>query len=182
MKNIFSTKSLCRAGVIAALYVAVTCAFGELAFTPMLQIRPAEALCILPLFFPEAVPALYVGCMLANLFSQYGPFDIFLGSLATLLAGLCTWGTGKLVKNDIVRVIAGGVFPVLLNAFILPAVWMLAGVPDVVYWAEFAAMVCTEALWVYVLGIPLYFAVLSLRKKGVKVFLTPQESENTKKK
>lgn len=59
MKNIFTTKRLCRAGVIAALYTALTYAFGALAYdASIIEIRPAEALTILPLFFPEAVPAL----------------------------------------------------------------------------------------------------------------------------
>ena len=67
-QRVSSTKRLCRAGVIAALYVALTYAFAPFAFGAF-QVRPAEALCILPLFFPEAVPALYVGCILSNLAS-----------------------------------------------------------------------------------------------------------------
>lgn len=56
MKGFFTAKRLCRAGIIAALYVALTYAFGALSYQGFVQIRPAEALCILPLFFPEAVP------------------------------------------------------------------------------------------------------------------------------
>jgi uncharacterized membrane protein len=73
-----STKRLCRAGVIAALYAALTYAFAPVAFGS-LQIRPAEALCILPLFFVEAIPALYVGCLLANLTSPFLLYDLLLG-------------------------------------------------------------------------------------------------------
>ncbi|MCD8372084.1 MAG: QueT transporter family protein [Clostridia bacterium] len=166
----WNAKMLCRAGVIAALYVVLTWSLGSLAYGP-LQIRPAEALCILPLFFPETVPALYIGCILANLFSGYGVYDIFLGSLATLLAAFLTYLTGKLIKNNVLRVAIGGIFPVLLNAFIIPAVWILAGTPDVVYWYEFGVMILNEALWIYVLGIPLYYAILRLRNKGVSVFM-----------
>ena len=64
-------------------------------------------------------------------------------------------------------------FPVVLNAFIIPAVWILAGTPDVVYWVEAGAMALTEAVWVYALGIPLFIAVNNLRKRGVKVFTSP---------
>lgn len=85
MKKLFTTKRICRAGIIAALYVAFTYAFGPLPYLGILQIRPAEALTILPLFFPEAVPALYIGCMLANIASPFWVYDVFLGSLATLL-------------------------------------------------------------------------------------------------
>ena len=86
MKHFFTAKRICRAGIIAALYVALTCAFGAIGYQGFLEIRPAEALCILPLFYAEAIPALYVGCMLSNVISLYGVYDIFLGSLATLIA------------------------------------------------------------------------------------------------
>ncbi len=169
MKNIFTNKRLCRAGVIAALYAVLTWALGSFAYGP-LQIRPAEALCILPLFFPETVPALWIGCMLANLISGYGLYDIFLGSLATLAAAFLTYGAGRLAKNHILRVAVGGIFPVLFNAFLVPLIWILAGSTDIVYWYEFAVMLLNEGLWIYVLGIPLYIAVYRLRKKGVSVF------------
>ena len=58
----FTVKMLCRAGIVAALYAVLTVPLGALAFGSIgFQIRPAEALCVLPLFFPEAVPALYIG-------------------------------------------------------------------------------------------------------------------------
>lgn len=171
----WNTKMLCRAGVIAAVYAVVTWLFGingGLAYGPF-QIRPTEALTILPLFFPESVPALYIGCMLANAISLYGVYDIFLGSPATLIAAFFTYICGVVFKNNVLKVAIGGFFPVVLNAFIIPAVWILAGTPDVVYWVEAGAMALTEAVWVYALGIPLFIAVNNLRKRGVKVFTSP---------
>ena len=53
------------------------------------QCRLAEALTVLPFFFPAATPGLVVGCFIANLFSPY-PLDILCGTLATLLACLLT--------------------------------------------------------------------------------------------
>jgi uncharacterized membrane protein len=179
MKKKFTTVMLCRAGVIAALYAVLTWAMGDLAFTPLLQIRPAEALTILPLFYIEAIPGLYIGCMLANLISGYGIYDILIGSLATLVAAALTYGAGRLIKNDIVKLIVGGLFPVFVNAFVLPFVWMLAGEPLAAYWTDFASLAATEALWVYVIGIPLYFAIKALQKKGVRV-LMPVAIKNKK--
>ena len=169
MNKIFTTKRICRAGVVAALYVVLTWSLGAFAYGP-LQIRPAEALCILPLFFPETIPALWIGCMLANLLSAYGVYDILLGSLATLIAASLTYICGRIFKNDILRVAIGGLWPVLCNAFIIPAVWILAQMPDVVYWYEFAVMVLNESIWIYALGVPLYFGIAGLRKRGVRVF------------
>jgi len=44
MKHFFTAKRICRAGIIAALYVALTCAFGAIGYQGFLEIRPAEAL------------------------------------------------------------------------------------------------------------------------------------------
>ena len=76
MKHIFTPKRICRAGVIAALYVALTYAFMPVSYQGIMQIRPGEALTILPLFFPEAVPALWIGCMLSNLASPFIVYDV----------------------------------------------------------------------------------------------------------
>lgn len=185
MKGIFTTKRLCRAGIIAALYVALTYAFMPIAYQGVLQIRPAEALCVLPLFFPEAVPALYVGCMLSNLASPFLIYDVFVGSLATLVASLGTYLVGRLIREEskraavhIGRVLAGGIFPILCNAFVIPLVIVfLCGDASagntlaIAYWVNFGSLCATEALWVYGLGIPLYFFVMRMRQKGVSVFL-----------
>ena len=172
----FSTKMLCRAGIIAALYVALTYAFGALAYSGFLQIRPAEALTILPLFFPEAVPALYIGCMLSNLASPFWVYDVFVGSLATLAAATGTWAMGKIFRSHVARVSLGGLFPVLINAFVIPLIIVFLcgdlsyGTQAVTYWTYFGSLAVTEALWVYALGVPLYVFVHNMRKKGISAF------------
>lgn len=184
MKNIFTTKRICRAGVIAALYVALTYAFGAIAYQGILQIRPAEAMCILPLFFPEAVPALYIGCMLSNLASPFLVYDVFIGSLATLIAALATYAVGRLLRNHVARVGLGGLFPVLVNAFAIPVVIVfLCGDSSAgstlaaAYWIDFASMFVTEALWVYALGIPLYLFVHRMQRRGFAPFLDGKKTE-----
>ena len=177
MKNFFTTKRLCRAGIIAALYVVLTYAFGALSYSGFLEIRPAEALTILPLFFPEAVPALWVGCMLANLGSPFIMYDVPIGGLATLIAALCTYGVGRLIKNHVLKVAVGGLFPVLVNAFIIPFVIILCGGAEgfdttvIAYWTYFGSLCATQAVWVYGLGSLLYAGIYGLRKKGISVFL-----------
>jgi len=185
MKNLFTTKRICRAGIIAALYVALTYAFGAIAYNGILQIRPAEAFTILPLFFPEAVPALWIGCMLSNLASPFIMYDVPIGGLATLIASLLTYFAGRLIKNDIARVAVGGLFPVLVNAVIIPVIIVflcgdLCGyeVVSVAYWVNFGSLCATEALWVYALGAPMYFAILRLRKKGVAAFCDEYEKKD----
>lgn len=160
---------ICRAGLIAALYAVLTWCLGEFAYGPF-QIRPAEGLAVLAVFYVEAVPGLYVGCMLANIFSGYGVYDIFLGSLATLIAAGLSFGAGRLLAGDASRLIACGLFNVVINAFVIPAVMILGGM-QAAYWYSFGSMVLTETVWVFAAGTPLYFAVRRLIEKKVRVML-----------
>lgn len=169
MQNFFTTKRLCRAGVIAALYVALTYAFMPFAFGPF-QVRPAEALCILPLFFPEAIPALYIGCMLSNLASPFFVFDVFLGSLVTLFAAIGTYWMGVFLKKTASKIFVGGLFPVLFNAFFIPLIIVflcgdLGGQASVsaAYFFYVGSFLLTETVWVYGLGIPLYHLISRLQ-------------------
>lgn len=176
----WNTAMLCRAGAVAALYVVLTWALGSAAFG-MFQIRPAEALTLMPLLFPETIPALFIGCMIANMLSAYGVYDIFLGSMATLAAAACTYLAGKLIKGNALKAAVGGLFPVIINAAAVPAIWILAGTPNIVYAYEFLVMMINEAVWVYALGVPLYAAVVKLRKKGVKILVSPVSRTETRK-
>ena len=63
---------LAQAGMIAAIYAALTylamalnLAYGSI------QFRFSEALTILPIFTPAAVPGLAIGCLIGNLASPY---------------------------------------------------------------------------------------------------------------
>lgn len=177
LKNFFTTKRLCRAGVIAALYVALTYAFGEIAYSGFLEIRPAESLTVLPLFFPEAVPALWIGCMLANLGSPFLIYDVPIGGAATLIAALLTYSAGRLIKNHVLRLGLGGLFPVIVNAFVIPLiiVFLCPGGADgfdtsnAAYWAYFSSLCATQALWIYGLGIPIYAALANIQKRAARV-------------
>ena len=81
--------ALTRSAMLAALYAALTLLSSllGLSYGP-LQLRLAEALCLLPFFYPEASIGLFVGCLAANLLSPYGILDLVFGSLATLVAAL----------------------------------------------------------------------------------------------
>ena len=79
-----------RGGLIAALYIVLVFAFQFASFGPI-QFRVAEALTLLPMVYPEAVLGIYVGTMLANILGGFGPWDIFGGSLISLLAAYITY-------------------------------------------------------------------------------------------
>lgn len=171
-KDLLTTRALARAGIIAALYAALTYAFAPVAYGP-LQIRSAEALCILPIFFIEAIPGLFVGCALANLLSGYGIYDIAFGSLTTLVAAILTFIIGLILRRNFLSAVLGGIPPILFNAIVIPFVIILGDVetPMAAYWALFGEFMLTQSVWVYALGLPLYFAVKRLRAKGVKALM-----------
>ena len=76
-----------HAAAVAAIYIVLTMVFQPISFGPV-QFRVSEALCILPFFTPAAVPGLFVGCLLSNLFCGAAALDVIFGSLATLIGAV----------------------------------------------------------------------------------------------
>ena len=85
----FSSRQLALAGIIAAIYAALTLLLPIPQYGGV-QFRVAEAMTVLPFLFPEAVPGLTIGCFLANLLGSPMPVDWVVGTAATLLAALWT--------------------------------------------------------------------------------------------
>ena len=61
----------------------------------MIQVRVAEALTLLPMAWPEAVPGLAVGALIANVVGPFGMVDVVLGTAATTLAAWLTWMSAR---------------------------------------------------------------------------------------
>ena len=176
------TLLIARTAVICALYVALTYAFMSLAYGPI-QVRIGEGLTLLPLIYPESIFALFLGCVLANIGSPFGFYDITIGSVTTLLAAICTYFIGKFIKNKPLKLILGGLPPVLFNAFFLPLMWLLFDL-DTGYVMNMLSILATQAIFVYAVGVPLYIALDKLQTKGVKGFeivpiLPPKKKEET---
>lgn len=85
----FTTRQMATAGIIAAVYAALTLLLPIPQYGGI-QFRVAEAMTVLPFFFPEAIPGLAVGCFLANLLGSPFVLDWIFGTLATLLAAIWT--------------------------------------------------------------------------------------------
>lgn len=109
----FTTRSLCLSAIIAALYAALTLMLPVLSYGAW-QCRLSEALTILPLVLPQSVPGLFVGCLVANLLSPVGIWDVLFGSLATLVAAV---GTHALRKHPLLAAAC----PVISNGLIVGA-------------------------------------------------------------
>ena len=153
----FSTKSLALSGMIAALYVALSLITFPVA-SGAIQIRLSEGLTLLPLIMPEAIPAVFIGCMLSNLITGCAVFDVLIGSLITLVAGILTYLIGKFIKKTALKIFVGGLFPVLLNAFLLPLIWYFCyGEMEYVYIVQASFLIVSQSVSVYALGSVCYF-------------------------
>lgn len=152
------TRKIAYAAVVAAVYAALTMLLAPISYGPV-QLRVSEALCILPFFDPIYAFGLFVGCVIANLVSAAGILDIVFGSLATLLAGLCTAWIGKKSRSW-GACIAGCAMPVIWNGLVVGAVLAATIAPEgsvfaasfALYGAEVAG---GEAVVLFVLGLPL---------------------------
>ena len=81
---------LVQAAMIGAIYVVLTLLFQPFSFG-QIQVRIAEALTILPVFTPAAIPGLFVGCLIGNILGGSILPDIIFGSLATLIGAIFTY-------------------------------------------------------------------------------------------
>ena len=161
----FKTKLIARAGIISALYIAVSLLTLPLA-SGVVQVRIAEGLTLLPLFFVEAIPAVFVGCIIVNVITACAFWDVVLGSLITLTAAICTYFVGRIIKNTPLKIIVGGIFPVLLNALLLPLIWILLSMGiEEVYYVSAIYIFVGQAISVYGAGSLIVLGTRKLIKK-----------------
>lgn len=157
MKN-KNVNFLTQAAMIAAIYVVLTLVFRPISFGEV-QIRIAEALTILPLFTPAAVPGVFVGCLIANIIGGGILPDIIFGSLATLIGAVCTYRLrGKIPY-------LAPLPPIIANTLIVPFVLYYGyGVNLPIPFMMFTVGV-GEVVSCGVLGLVLFFALK--RYKGI---------------
>lgn len=114
MKN-KKVQFLTHAAMIAAIYVVLTLVFQAISFGEI-QVRIAEALSILPAFTPAAIPGLFIGCIIGNIFGGSILPDIIFGSLATLIGACFTYLLRK--QNKYLAPLP----PIVSNTVIVPLV------------------------------------------------------------
>lgn len=137
-------RKIALSALIAALYTGLTFALAPISYGPV-QFRAAEALTLLPFCLPEAIPGLFIGCMISNFWGGFGLIDVVLGSTATLISAWLTWKMPSLLL--------AAVPPVVVNAIVVGAyLGLITEMPvpvSMLYIAFSQAAVC------FGLGIPL---------------------------
>lgn len=147
-----------QGALIAALYVVLTWVANAMGLANgAIQVRFSEALCVLPVFTPAAIPGLFVGCLLSNILNGCVVWDIVFGSLATLIGAI---GTYLLRKTKFVFTLP----PVIANAVIVPFVLRYAyGVGDA-HWFLVVTVGIGELISVCILGMILKVALWKRRR------------------
>ena len=156
-----TVRHLTMTALLAAVYAALTIGLGFLSYESV-QFRVAEALCVLPFFFPWTTWGLFLGCVIANLLSPAGVLDVVFGSLATLLSCLAVAALGRGDRRRWANCILACLMPVLFNAVIVGAVITFAltapSAPSPV-WLMFLVNALSvgagEAVVLFALGLPL---------------------------
>lgn len=155
-----NTIHLTQAASIAALYIVLTLLSNILGLANYsIQIRFSEALTILPLFTPAAIPGLYVGCLLSNILTGCIFWDIILGPLATLLGA---FGTRYLCKKN---KWAAPLPPILCNTIMIPFILSYAYKFEGSLPFFMLTVGIGEILSCGVLGMLLYFTLFKYRKQ-----------------
>ena len=164
------TKNITHAAIIGAMYFALTHLQNLLvpnSATWAIQFRASEALCVLSLFTPAAVPGLTIGCLLFNLsFAGALPLDFLVGSFATFLA--C--GTMWLLKNHPLAALS---MPAWFNALLVG--WELTiylgetTFTMAAFWINALYVAIGEATVLLILGSALYYS-MKLRHLDTRLF------------
>jgi uncharacterized membrane protein len=148
IKDANRSSYVARAAVIATIYALITYLFKPISYGPI-QVRVSEALTLLPLVEYSAIPGLFVGCLLANILGGLGLWDIYFGSLITLIAAYLT--------ARMPSPILGLLPPVILNA--LGVSYYLSKIYNVPYWITAIYIGFGELISVAGLGVPLFYLI-----------------------
>lgn len=154
-----NTRMITHGAMLAALYAALC--YLQNALIPnsanwMIQFRAAEALCVLSLFTPAAIPGLTLGCLAYNLsFAGALPLDFLVGSLATALATAAMWLLRRVkIKGYPLPAMT---MPALFNAVLVG--WELELYIGGGFWINAAYIAIGEIAVLFTLGTVVYYSM-----------------------
>ena len=147
-----------RGAMIGSMYVALTWLCSVIGLSSgAIQLRLSEAMCILPVFMPEATPGLFIGCILSNLIAGGNIWDVIFGSIATLIGAL----GARMMRRLPNKLIFLATLPtVLANTLIVPGVIILAYGSVEAYWFIALTVGIGEAVCAGIGGTALYYLMI----------------------
>ena len=142
--------------MFTTIYVALCYVFQPISYG-MIQVRIAEALCIMALFDDFAILSITLGCLLSNLFIFNSIIDAIFGTVATFIGLICI----KFIKknNFFLKMLP----TILSNAIIIPFVLKFAYFENTPLFLSGVWVGLGEVVAVYVIGYILYQALQRTR-------------------
>lgn len=160
-------KSITRNAVVAAIYFLLTFAGQGIGFGPI-QVRISEALVLLCFFRRDYVFGLTLGCLLSNLVSPFFPWDLLIGTAATLISCLLISFCKHLALATLI--------PVVINGFAIGAeLTYLFHVGTYGFWITSSLIILGEFIAVSVLG----YLLLLLLKRNISFYDAIGATKNT---
>lgn len=158
-----------HAAIIAALYAVLTHMQNILipnSASFAIQCRLSEALCVLALFTPAAIPGLAVGCLVFNItFAAALPLDWIMGSLATLAAAAAMWRLRRTLVAGYPLVAM--LMPALTNAILVG--WELSIYIGGGFWLNAVYVAIGELIVLLIFGSALYW-IIKKRNLDKRIF------------
>ena len=154
-------KELVLYSSVAAIYIVLTIMLGSFSFGPV-QFRIAEALVLLCFFNKKFFLPLTLGCLISNLMSPFGLYDVIFGTTATILSLVC------IMKSK--NLLIASLYPVIFNGIIISfEISLMIGVFDwKVLLFDCATIALGEFVCVTIIG-TILFKVLSENKAFMKL-------------
>ena len=153
------SRFITQGALLAALYVVLTHLQNFLipdSASFAIQFRASEALCVLALFTPAAIPGLTLGCALFNIsFAGALPLDFLVGSLATLLATAGMYAFRKVTVKG--YPLLSMLLPAVSNALLVG--WELTVYIGGGFWLNALYVAIGELAVLFTLGTALYYAL-----------------------
>lgn len=155
------SKKVAKIAIYASSYAVLTVILSPISYGPI-QVRISEFMTLFPFIDKLAIPGLFIGCAIANLFSPAGWIDVIFGSLFTLIAAYLT--------RKMPNVYLAPIPPILINAFgvslYLHLFFKLPYLLNVLY------IGVGESIATYIIGLPILLYIF--RKENLKKFFTEE--------
>ncbi|MBQ7362891.1 MAG: QueT transporter family protein [Clostridia bacterium] len=164
-KNHDYVRGLTRGALTGALYVLLTYLSSLLGLSSgVVQLRISEMLCILPIFFPEAIPGLFIGCFISNIIAGGVIWDVIFGSIATLIGAFGAYFMRKLPR----KLLPLATIPTIIsNSAIIPLVLIYAYGAEGGFFPIMITVALGEMLSAGVLGAVFYYSIRRPIEKGL---------------
>lgn len=143
-KVLSNVLTITRLALVAAMYVAMSLLIQPLAYGPI-QFRISEFLVLLCFYRKDYSISMILGCLIVNLFSPFGLYDIIFGTLATAVSVIPMY----YMKN----IYLATLLPVIGNGVIVGIELYLCGEP---LWFSMGSVALSELIIIGIIGVVIF--------------------------